>query len=278
MIVSTSRTIHPQSAPSAIGGTVLKESEDLDILGVTFDSNMTFKKHLRSVSRAASVSVISWGSPGKHSVIDYFLGDAFIVSVLGVLFCIVVFGCRYTLKLLDRVVSGACFISRGVFECNIAHRRSLAVLCILYKMHNFHGDVSWCCTCVVRARYVRFCRTSVYLCASAQYRRTFIPVCVERSCWPCNWWCETSGFEEQVMFFYWSKFYRSIFVPLFYHLSFYRLVFNTPLDNHSKTKKCYLYRVIPIWNSLRNLLKNCTYKFTFKQQMPPFMHPNLSNV
>ena len=36
-----------------IGGTVLKLSDDLDILEVTFDSNMTFEKHLRLVSRAA---------------------------------------------------------------------------------------------------------------------------------------------------------------------------------------------------------------------------------
>ena len=33
-----------------IGGTVLKESDDLVILGVTIDSKMTFEKHLRSVS------------------------------------------------------------------------------------------------------------------------------------------------------------------------------------------------------------------------------------
>ena len=33
---------------------MLKESEDLVILGVTFDSKMTFEKHLRPVSRAAS--------------------------------------------------------------------------------------------------------------------------------------------------------------------------------------------------------------------------------
>ena len=37
-----------------IGGTVLKESDDLVILGVTFDTKITFEKHLRSVSRAAS--------------------------------------------------------------------------------------------------------------------------------------------------------------------------------------------------------------------------------
>ena len=55
MIVSRSRTIHPQSPALAIGGTVLKESDDLVILGVTFDSKMTFEKHLRSVSRSASL-------------------------------------------------------------------------------------------------------------------------------------------------------------------------------------------------------------------------------
>ena len=54
MIVSRSRTMHPRSPPLIISGTVLKESDDLVILGVTFDSKMTFEKHLRSVSRAAS--------------------------------------------------------------------------------------------------------------------------------------------------------------------------------------------------------------------------------
>ena len=37
MIVSRSRPMHPQSPPLTIGGTVLKESADLVILGVTFD-------------------------------------------------------------------------------------------------------------------------------------------------------------------------------------------------------------------------------------------------
>ena len=53
MIVSRSPTMHPQSPPLTIDGTVLKESDDLVILGATFDSIMTFEKHLRSVSRAA---------------------------------------------------------------------------------------------------------------------------------------------------------------------------------------------------------------------------------
>ena len=50
----TKNIMHPQSPPLTTGRTVLKESADLVILGVTFDSKMTFEKHLRSISRAAS--------------------------------------------------------------------------------------------------------------------------------------------------------------------------------------------------------------------------------
>ena len=46
--------MHPQSAPLTSGGTVQKESDYLVIFRVIFDSKMTFEKHLRSVSRAAS--------------------------------------------------------------------------------------------------------------------------------------------------------------------------------------------------------------------------------
>ena len=53
MIVSRSLTMHPQSPPLTIGETVLKESDDLVVLRVTFDSKLTFEKHLRLFSRAA---------------------------------------------------------------------------------------------------------------------------------------------------------------------------------------------------------------------------------
>ena len=38
------------------------------------------------------------------------------------------------LKLLDRAVSGARFLTGGVFECDIAPFRSMAVLCMLDKI------------------------------------------------------------------------------------------------------------------------------------------------
>ena len=40
MIVSRSRTVHPLLTPLTLDGTVLKESADLVILGVTFDAKM----------------------------------------------------------------------------------------------------------------------------------------------------------------------------------------------------------------------------------------------
>ena len=37
-------------------------------------------------------------------------------------------------KLLVRVARSASFLAGGVLECNLAHRRSVAVLCMLFKI------------------------------------------------------------------------------------------------------------------------------------------------
>ena len=46
--------MHPQSPPLTLGETVLGESVDLHIFGVTVDPMMTFEKHLPTVSSTAS--------------------------------------------------------------------------------------------------------------------------------------------------------------------------------------------------------------------------------
>ena len=137
MMVSRSRTMHPQSAPLTIGGTVLKESDDLVILGVTFDSKMAFEKHLFLVSTAASqrLSILrkSWRVFHDRS----FLERCFRGFVLPVLeYCSAVWSSAADthLKLLDHVVSGARFLTCNVFECDNAHRLSVAVLCMQYKI------------------------------------------------------------------------------------------------------------------------------------------------
>ena len=133
MIVSRSRTMHPQSPLLTIGGTVLKESDDLVILGVTFNSKMTFEKHLHSVSKTAcqrhGILRKSWRVLHDRSL----LGRCFRCFVWPVLeYCSAVWCSAADTHL----ISGARFLTGGVFECDIAQRRSVAVLCMLHKMFN----------------------------------------------------------------------------------------------------------------------------------------------
>ena len=98
MIVSRSRAVHPQLTPLTLDGTVLKESADLVILGVTFDAKMTFEKHLRSLSSAAAQ---------RLGIMISVLPRSFWSFVLPVLeYCSVVWcsAANSHLKLLDRVV------------------------------------------------------------------------------------------------------------------------------------------------------------------------------
>ena len=98
---------------------------------------MTFEKHLRSVSRAVSQQLgimrKSWIAFHDRSLLEWcFRG--FVLHVLE--YCSAVW-CSFAdthLELLDHVVNGARFLTGCVFECDIAYRRSDAVLCILYEI------------------------------------------------------------------------------------------------------------------------------------------------
>ena len=103
------QVMHPLSAPLTIGGTVLKESDHLVILGVT-DSKLTFEKHLCLVSRAVSqrLGILrkSWRVFHDRSL----LGRCFRGFVQPVLKYYSPVRCSAAdthLKLLDRAVSGA---------------------------------------------------------------------------------------------------------------------------------------------------------------------------
>ena len=90
------------------------------------------------------------------------------------------------LKLLDRAVSGARFLTGGVFECDISHRRSVAVMCMLYKIR---GNPVLSHNGALLGPYVPVWVTSRALvahrytyapprCRTSQYRKTFIPLSV----------------------------------------------------------------------------------------------------
>ena len=90
------------------------------------------------------------------------------------------------LKLLDRVVTGACFLAGGVLNCNLSHRRSVAVLCMVYKIrcnpkHPLCGalPVPYVPVRVTRGALIAHWYTyAPPRCITSQYRRTFIPLSV----------------------------------------------------------------------------------------------------
>ena len=189
MKVSRSRTMHHQSSPLTINRNALKESDDLVILVVTFDSKMTFEKHLRLVSRAASQTLgilrKSWRVFHDRSL----FGRCFLGFILPVLEYCSAMWCSAAdthLKQLDRAVSGARVLTGGVFECDIAHRRSVAVLCMLYKircfqMHPLNDAQPGPCVPVRFTRRALVAHRYTYApphCRTSQYRRTFAPFSV----------------------------------------------------------------------------------------------------
>ena len=90
------------------------------------------------------------------------------------------------LKPLDQAVSGARFLTRDVFECDIAHRRSVAVLCMLYKIrcnpvHPLNGSLPGLYVPVWVTRGTLVAHRYTYAspgCRTSQYNRTFINLSV----------------------------------------------------------------------------------------------------
>ena len=133
MIVSMSCTIHPQSTALTLDGTVLKESADLVILGVTFCAMMTFERHLRFVSRAAAQRLRIMRKSWQVFLDRSLLLRSFKSFVLPVLEYCSALWCSAAdshLKLPDRVIRSAVFFTWLCFRvqpcpsticCSVVH-------------------------------------------------------------------------------------------------------------------------------------------------------------
>ena len=118
------------------------------------------------------------------------------------------------LKLLDRAVSGARFLTGGVVECNISHRRSVAVFWMLYKIrcnpvHLLNGTlpgpyvpVRVTRGALVSHRYTMH-RLAAEPCSTAGL--LFPSRCPSGTIMLTPYtmvWCGTGGFQEQGQFFF----------------------------------------------------------------------------
>ena len=187
-IVSRSRTVHPQLTPLTLDGTVLKESANLVILWVTFDAKMTFEKHPESLCAAAQRLGImrkSWQLFHDRSLLlrNFW---SFVLPVLEYYSAVWCSAVDSHLKLLDRVVRSAGFLAGEVLECNLSHRRSVAELCMLFKiqsnpMHPLMGALPLPYMPAHVTRGALVARRNSFVpsrCRTSQYRRTFVTISV----------------------------------------------------------------------------------------------------
>ena len=144
---------------------------------------------LHFISQRLGILRKSWRVFNDRSI----LGRCFLGFVLPVLeYCSAVWcsAADTHLKLLDRAVSGARFLIRGVFECDIAHRRSMATLCMLYKIrcntvHPLNGTIpgSYVPVPVTRGALVAHQFTYEHpRCRTSQFLYSPLSVPLERSC------------------------------------------------------------------------------------------------
>ena len=227
--------MHPQSPLLTIGGTVLKESDY--ILGVTFDSKLTFEMYLRLVSRAASqrLGILrkSWRVFHDRSLLE----RCFRGFVLPVLQCgarlpmhtlnnwtvqsvvpgfLLVVCLSVTLLIVDLLQFCACCLRSGVTKCTRLMMRYLDRMCQC-GLHR----VPW--------SHIRILTYAPPRCRTSQYRRTSVHLSVslfndlagvglaERSC--RIRWCGTGGFQDQGQCFF-IGLSCSIPTIVFYYFSF----------------------------------------------------------
>ena len=139
-------------------------------------------------------------------------------------------GARLSIHILNycmnKVVRDAIFLAGGVLKCNLAHRWSVAVLSMLFKIKSNPGHHLNCALPlpnvperVTRGALVSHIGTRLRISAAElQYRITLEPVScsvsLERPWWPCIWWCGTGGFKSRA---FRSYTHLEVIIIIIYH-------------------------------------------------------------
>ena len=186
LLVSRSRTEQPLHPPLSVGNTLLAESDFLTILGVTFDSHLTFQQHLRNVSANAARKL---GIVRKAS---YIFGDegtnltcfrSFVLPLLEYCSPVWMSAAARDLSLLDRVARGGRFLFPDSRSYDLDHRRLISCLSMYHKFF-FSGDLpvsSLIPDPLLLARATRFAErqhdyaVAIPHCHTSQFQRCFVP-------------------------------------------------------------------------------------------------------
>ena len=102
MIVSRSRTIHLQSPPLTIGWTVLKNSDDIVILGVTLIPRWPLRSIFARFPEMILKDLVSRSSPGESTMIDRNYWEMHLRFLSCQFWSTVVLSCRYKSQILGQ--------------------------------------------------------------------------------------------------------------------------------------------------------------------------------
>jgi hypothetical protein len=201
MVVSRSRTQFPSFLPLVLNGAILEELRSLKILGIEFDSKLTFESHLRAVASGASQRIGLLRRAWKiFSSVDLLRKcfNCFVLPLLEYGSPVWLSAAMCHLALLERIV-GRVVALLGEDLCDLFHRRRVASLCMLFKVYfrESHPLREYLPAHFIRERLTR--RTGALhsfafdpvRSRTSQFARSFVPRCVE-------WWNQLDGsaFEE----------------------------------------------------------------------------------
>ena len=146
LVVSRSRIVNPQSVDFVLSGVSICGSPNLDILGVKFDSKLTFEDHVRGIVSRVSQRIGILRLVKRVFVDTSALISCYYAFVLPILeYCSPVWrsSAKCHLSLLELQVYSVARLCPDQSFLSLCHRRHVAALCMLYKVNSnffFKGE------------------------------------------------------------------------------------------------------------------------------------------
>ena len=186
---SRSRTAIPEHPDLYIGDTKIGDEEKLKLLGVWFNSKITFEYHVRTIAHTVSQKIgilrKCWQTYQENSIVLKCF-YSFILPFFE--YCSVVWrsSAPTHLKMLQRMFNSAKFICQT--NMSLEHRRDVASSCLFFKIsnnphHPMHGRLPPPAHPARRTRRAARMNSRALTSAtspnSVQYNRTFLPHTIE---------------------------------------------------------------------------------------------------
>ena len=189
LIVSRSRTASPAHPQLSLNGHILNNCNTIKLLGITFDSKLTFEEHIRKMSSSIAQKIGILRKCRKVYEDDSIVKHSFFSFILPHFeYCAPVWcsAAQSHIRLINRCFSMIRFILPDV-ELDLDHRRKVGCLSLFYKIFNSpdHPLFGALPNRLVPTRVTRgseqlnSCAILPFRCCTSQFSRCFLPSMVK---------------------------------------------------------------------------------------------------